>query len=66
MIELFFTHGVKTQLKKRIIDICNAINDIEYSIHDEHIQQAQLGETFKALRIANRLLEEVENAEIIG
>lgn len=66
MIELFFTHGVKKELINRILDICNSINDIEYSIQDEHMRDAQLGETFKALRVANRLLEEVQNAEIIG
>ena len=66
MIELFFTQGVKKELINRIIDICNCINDIEYSIQDDHIRDAKLGETFKALRVANRLLEEVQNAEIIG
>jgi len=66
MIELFFTHGVKKQLEKRIIDICNSINDIEYSLLDDHMREAQLGESFKALRVANRLLEDVQSAETIG
>lgn len=66
MIELFFTHGVKRELEKRIIDIINCINDIDYSIQDDHLKQAKLGETFKATRVATRLLEEVQNAEIIG
>lgn len=66
MQELFFTQGVKTELKERIIQILNVINDIDYSVRDNHDRDAQLGEIFTATRVANRLFEEVDNAEIIG
>ena len=66
MIELFFTYSVKNELKNRIIDVLNCINDIDYAVRDQHMREAQLGEIFKATRVCNRLLEEVDNAEIIG
>jgi hypothetical protein len=66
MQELFFTNGVKKELTHRIIQILNVINDIDYAVRDNHSRDAQLGEIFTATRVANRLYEEIDNAEIIG
>lgn len=66
MQELFFTQGVKTELKNRILTILNVINDIDYAYRDDHSRDAVLGEIFTATRVANRLFEEIQDAEIIG
>ena len=66
MQELFFTHGVKKELTHRLLQVLNCINDIDYSVRDSHDRDAILGEIFTATRVANRLFEEIDNAEIIG
>ena len=66
MQELYFTYGVKKELSHRLLTILNCINDIDYAVRDSHDRDAQLGEIFTATRVANRLFEEVDNAEIIG
>lgn len=66
MQELFFTHGVKKELSHRLLTILNCINDIDCAVRDQHSRDAQLGAIFTATRVANRLYEEIENAEIIG
>ena len=66
MQELFFTHGVKKELTHRVLQILNCINDIDYAVRDNHDRDAQLGEIFTATRVANRLFEEIDSAEIIG
>ena len=66
MQELFFTHGVKKELQHRVLQILNLLNDIDCAVRDGHSREAQLGEIFTATRIANRLFEEIDNAEIIG
>ena len=66
MQELFFTHGVKKELTHRLLQILNCINDIDYAVRDSHSRESQLGEIFTATRVANRLFEEIDNAEIIG
>ena len=66
MQELYFSHGVKKELSHRLLTILNCINDIDYAVRDQHSREAQLSEIFTATRVANRLYEEIENAEIIG
>ena len=66
MKELFFTHGVKKELTHRVLQILNLLNDIDYAVRDSHSREAQLSEIFTATRVANRLFEEIDNAEIIG
>ena len=66
MQELFFTHGVKKELIHRVLQILNCINDIDYAVRDQHSRETQLGEIFTATRVANRLLQEIDSAEIIG
>ena len=65
MIELLFTHANKRELKNRLIDILNSINDIDHAVRDQHSRDTQLEQIFKATRVANRLFEEVDNAKII-
>jgi len=66
MQELFFTHGVKKELTHRMLQILNLLNDIDNSVRDSHSRESQLSEIFTATRVANRLFEEIDNAEIIG
>lgn len=66
MQELFFTHGVKKELTHRMLQILNLLNDIDYAVRDSHSRESQLAEIFTATRVANRLFEEIDNAEIIG
>ena len=65
MIELFFTDSVKREIKNRLLDQLNLIEDIEYEIDDGSIQSIK-GATFKTKRVLARLIEEVENAQVIG
>jgi len=49
-----------------MLQILNLLNDIDNSVRDSHSRESQLSEIFTATRVANRLFEEIDNAEIIG
>ena len=65
MIELLFTHANKRELKRRIVDVLNSINEIDYAVRDQQNRDEQLANIYNATRVCNKLFEEVDNAKII-
>ena len=65
MIELFFTDSIKWELKNRLLDQMNLIEDIQYEIDDGSTESIK-GATFKMKRVLARFIEEVDNAQTIG
>lgn len=65
MIELFFTDSIKWELKNRLLDQMNLIEDIQYEIDDGSMESIK-GATFKMKRVLARFIEEVDNAQTIG
>ena len=65
MIELFFTDSIKWELKNRLLDQMNLIEDIQYEIDDGSMESIK-GATFKMKRVLSRFIEEVDNAQTIG
>tara|TARA_B100000676_G_C17438750_1_gene513081 strand:+ start:68 stop:286 length:219 start_codon:yes stop_codon:yes gene_type:complete len=65
MIDLMLTYANKRELKRRIVDVLNSINEIDYAVRDQQNRDEQLASIYNATRVCNKLFEEVDNANII-